>query len=347
MTIAGVCAATALAAAAASALGTPPQDSVRFKSGVELVNVTATVVDDEGRFVSGLEKDDFLVFEEGQRQQVTHFSSERVPVSLGIALDTSGSMTSEKMSAARAAIDRLIFDLLGRDDELFFLEFSATTRLAQGWTKDRRAISRAVAGVSPNGGTALYDAVADAIPVARRGTNIKKALLIISDGNDTSSRTTIRDLRNQIRESEVMVYALGVDGTFTAASRARPRTQRPPPFPVPSPIPPIPGRRPGRIPIPGFPQIAGGGGGWPSRGGERVNADALREITDDSGGRTEIVRGFGGLDEATARIADELSKQYYLGYTSTGNRDGQWHSIRVEVKGRRLNVRARRGYIAS
>jgi VWFA-related protein len=78
-----------------------------------------------------------------------------------------------------------------------------------------------------------------------------------------------------------------------------------------------------------------------------VNPDALRQITDDTGGRTEIVRGFGDLDNATARIADELSKQYYLGYVSTGKKDGRWHAIRVDVKDRRLSVRARRGYVAS
>lgn len=343
--IAGACMSMALAAAATSTLGIAPQDAVRFKSGVELVNVTATVTDDGGRFVSGLQKDDFRIFEEDQPQEVTQFSSERLPVSLGIALDTSGSMTPEKMSAARGAIDRLVFDLLGADDELFFMEFSGESRLAQGWTSDRRAISRAVAGVRPDGGTALYDAVADAIPIARRGKNIKKALLIISDGNDTSSRTVVADLRDQIRESEVMVYALGVDGNAAPTFRAPPRAPRlPPPFPVPPPM--IPGRPPGRFPVPGFPQIVGRSP-VPVRGGERVNADALRRITDDSGGRTEIVRGFGDLDAATARIADELSKQYYLGYTSTGKRDGRWHAIRVEVKNPRLIVRARRGYIAS
>jgi VWFA-related protein len=80
---------------------------------------------------------------------------------------------------------------------------------------------------------------------------------------------------------------------------------------------------------------------------ERVNADALRAITDDTGGRTEIVHGFKDLDDATARIADELSKQYYLGYANTNAKDGRWHSIRVEVKDRRMTVRARKGYVAS
>ena len=80
---------------------------------------------------------------------------------------------------------------------------------------------------------------------------------------------------------------------------------------------------------------------------DRVNADALRQITDDTGGRTEIIRDFRDLDNATARIADELSKQYFLGYVSPAEQDGRWHAIRVEVNDRRLTVRARRGYIAS
>jgi hypothetical protein len=80
---------------------------------------------------------------------------------------------------------------------------------------------------------------------------------------------------------------------------------------------------------------------------DRVNVAALRDMTDDSGGRTEIVRSIRDLDPATAGIADELSKQYYLGYPSTGKRDGRWHSIRVEAKNGAYRVRARRGYVAS
>ena len=331
------------AAAGAGSLTAQSQEGFRFKSGVELINVTATVTEGDGRFVSGLRKEDFTVLEDGERQEVTHFSSERAPVSLGIALDTSGSMTPDKMSSARSAIDRFVYDLLGPDDELFFMEFANRPQLRQGWTKDRRAISRAVAGVEPSGGTAMYDAVESAVPIVDRGTNRKKALLVISDGNDTNSSIPVGELRQLIRESEALVYALGVDGTARTVTR-----NVPPPIQLPFPVPfPVPGRRP----QPRFPPIGGGTGGgggtWSRNSGERVNADALREITDDTGGRTEIVRGFGDLDGATARIADELSKQYYLGYTSPGKKDGRWHTIRVDVKDRRYTVRARRGYVAS
>ena len=340
-TIAGILAVVTLAAQEQSSVGSQSgagsQGDASFQSGVEVINVTATVTDGEGRFVSGLRREDFRVYEDGELQEITHFNNDRSPVSLGIALDTSGSMTSDKMSAARAAIDRFVYDLLKSDDELFFLQFANRPRVVQEWTTDRRAISRAVARVLPAGGTALYDAIAEAIPVAAIGQHPKKALLVISDGNDTNSRIGVGELRSVIRESEVLVYALGVDGSLST-TRSTPTIQLPPPFPF-----PIPRRGPQRR----FPPI---GGNTPNRArttAERVNADALRQITDDTGGRTEVVRGFGDLEGATARLADELSKQYSLGYASPGKRDGRWHEIRVEARDRRLAVRARRGYIAS
>ena len=203
----------------------PAGDDARFRSGVDLVNVTATVTDELGRFVPGLTERDFRVFEDGEAQSITNFSNQRVPVSLGILLDTSGSMTAEKMSSARRAIDRMVFDLLGPSDEFFFMHFASVPDLHQGWTSNRAAISRALAGASASGGTAMYDAIARALPIAADGRNQKKAILVISDGNDTNSQTTPGQLRALIRESEVMVYALGVDGT-TATTFTPPRPRR-------------------------------------------------------------------------------------------------------------------------
>lgn len=335
---------------------TQSREGFRFRSAVELVNVTATVADRSGRFVSGLRQDDFRVFEDEELQTVTHFSNERVPVSLGVALDTSGSMAGDKIVSARSALDRFLYDLLDRDDEVFLYRIADPPELLQGWTTDRRVLSAALRGIRPYGGTAMYDAVADAVPMAQRGQRRKKAVLIISDGNDTSSRTSLRELRSIVRDTEVLVYAIGIDGAAEQSfgGFGGPR------FPgggggIPFPI-PIPGRRgpPGSQPWPTPPpRNPGGGGGqggpptWGRSTSDRVNAGALREITDDSGGRTEIVRDTRDLDPATANIADELSKQYYLGYSSTRPKDGRWHTIRVEVKGQSYTVRARRGYMAS
>jgi VWFA-related protein len=343
----------AVMAAAVTVVGAQSQDEAfRFKSGVELVNVTATVSDDSGHFVSGLTKDDFTVFEDGEAQEIAQFSNERVPVSLGILLDTSGSMTPEKMASARNAIDRFIYDLLGKDDELFFMQFASVPDLLQGWTYDRRLISRAAGQVTAAGGTAMYDAIAQALPIAADGRNQKKAILVISDGNDTNSRTSVSQLRSMIRESEVMVYALGVDGSDTSTTYTpQPRQPSGPRFPIP--LPRGRGRFPGgRFPYApqiapqiGFPPI---GGTWGRSGNEHVNENALRSITDDTGGRTEIVRSFTDLGAATQHLADELSMQYYIGYNNGGKKDGKWHAIRVDVRNNRhLTVRARKGYVAS
>jgi Ca-activated chloride channel family protein len=325
------------------------QEGFRFRSGVDLVNVNATVTDRTGRFVAGLRQSDFTVYDDGVRQEITHFSNERVPVSLGIAIDTSGSMAGERMAAAREALDRLLLDLLQPEDEVFVIRFSATPQLVQPWTTDHRETSRRIGRISPAGGTALYDAVADAIPLVQTGQHRKKALLIISDGNDTSSRTSTRELTRLIRESEVLVYAIGIDGDTGTTVVRRPQ-QRPPIVRPPLPIPfPVPGRgqprspQPPWIPQPGTGGGAGGGGG----SSDRVNVPALRGITDDSGGRTEIIYSSRDLDPATASIADELSRQYYLGYTSPGHRDNRWHTIDVEVSNPSYRVRARRGYVAT
>jgi hypothetical protein len=101
-------------------------------------------------------------------------------------------------------------------------------------------------------------------------------------------------------------------------------------------------------PGPGLPPIGGGsGGGGPFLIEEPVNEAALRTLTDDSGGRTEIIRSARDLSPATTSIADELSRQYYLAYQSSAPRDGKWHDIRVEVRKGTYHVRARRGFVAS
>jgi VWFA-related protein len=347
--------ATALGLLAAS-IEAQDASSFKFRSGVELINVTATVSDADGRFVPNLTQDDFLVYEDDQRVDVAHFSAERVPVSLGIALDTSGSMAGEKMNAARGAIARFVNELLDRNDELFLYRFSNYPVLVQGWTRDRRDVLDPLGRLTPNGATAMYDAVAKAIPLAQAGQNLKKALVVISDGNDTSSGTTIRDLKEQIRQSEVLVYAVGIDSAGEQAARRTPIAPPRIPIPIPLPFPGLPrggsgggGRFPPSTPQPPIGGGGGTGGGTWQGGllGDRVNVSALRDMTDDSGGRTEIIRSPRDLDPATAGIADELSKQYYLGYQAPGKKDGRWHAIRVEVKTRGYRVRARRGYIAS
>lgn len=308
------------------------QDGFRFRSTTELIDVTATVTDRDGRFVRGLSRDDFEVREDGVPQRITHFSRERVPVSLGIVLDVSGSMNGEKLRAAERAIDRFLAEVLEGDDEVFLLAFSDQADVVSNWTRDRTRVLFALGRVRAQGGTALHDAVAEALPIAKSGRNRKKAVVVISDGHDTDSRTDAESLRRLIRESEVLVYAIGIDGGSSGGSRGRsapwtgqPRTPLPFPFPTPR-------------QWPGTPPPASGSDT------DRVNAGVLRDITDDSGGFTEVVRSSADLGPATRRIAAELSQQYSLGYVPPRAPDGRWHPIDVFVQGYR--VRARRGYVA-
>ena len=313
-----------------------------FRTAVDLISVTTTVTDHTGRFVAGLRLEDFELYENGKLQTITQFDADRVPVSLGIALDTSGSMQGEKMTAARSALGRFVYDLLGREDEMFLYRFDSRPDLVQGWTENRAALMLGVNGVRPSGGTAMYDTVAEAVPMAATGSRPKKALVIISDGNDTNSSTRLADVQQVIRESEVLVYAIGIDGSdvgrYTTGAQV-PQVQLPLPgrptiqLPFPRRAPPPPPSQP-------YPRSSHGGAG------DAANAMALHAMTDDSGGRTEIISSPADLGPATAGIADELSRQYVLAYVSNLPKDGRWHTIEVRVKRGGPIVRARRGYIA-
>ena len=149
--------------------GAQSQEGFRFRSGVEFVNVTATVTDGNGRFVSGLRQEDFTSTRTGRSRTSRISAAIAYPVSLGIALDASGSMTPGEAGRPRAAIERLIFKLLDEDDELFFVEFATRAEVTQGWTTDRQLISDALKRVDPVGGTALYDAVAERFRLPRKG----------------------------------------------------------------------------------------------------------------------------------------------------------------------------------
>ena len=236
-------------------------------------------------------------------------------------------------------------------DEFFLYRFSANADLVQDWTDDRDRLMSSLGRIHPNGGTAMYDAVAEAVPMAQGGKNRKKAVVIISDGNDTSSRVGVGEVKQLVRETEVLVYAVGhrrPGRSRRSSGRRRRSSSRACRFRFRSPA-AAAAAGACRLPQPQYPPAGGGGGGVFNRGGagDRVNVMALREMTDDSGGRTEIVRDPRDLDPAVLSIADELSQQYYIGYPSPGFKDGRWHTIRVEVRDPSLKVRARKGYVAT
>jgi VWFA-related protein len=322
---------------------------VPFRSGIELIHVSATVSDGEGRFVRGLRREDFAVYEDERRQIVTHFSSERVPISLGIIIDTSGSMAGERIRAAQDALDRFVdSNVFAQEDEAFLYRFNDRPALVLGWTTDGALLRRALGQIVAEGMTALYDAVAQAARLVATGRHSKKALVVLSDGRDTSSGTKRRDLKKTIVESDALLYAIGLECGRGSDWRSslRPQLQRRGPIPIPIPFPP--GGRggwgvpPQPFPTPQRPRSRTWNGGC----SDAVDRGALRDMTDDSGGRTEVVRSPNDLEVVTAGIADELRQQYSLGYISDGRKDGRWHAIRVEVRNTHYQIRSRRGYLA-
>ncbi|HEU4390658.1 MAG TPA: VWA domain-containing protein [Blastocatellia bacterium] len=183
--------------------------SGNLKLGTRLVNVTVTVTDAVGKSVDGLSKEQFEVFDNDVRQEIAHFSDEDSPVSLGIVYDVSASMKS-LIEESLAALKRFV-ETSHPDDEFFLVSFNNRVIIAEDFTTGDRLIER-LAPVGPRGTTALFDATTVAIEKLKHGRYPKKALLIISDGEDNTSRTTYNQLRERVRESDVVIYAIGLAG---------------------------------------------------------------------------------------------------------------------------------------
>src|SRR3954470_106547 len=292
-----VCVVALVVSVAVSFFATSSAQTPLFRTRTDAVTVAVTVTDSVGRIITGLTKDDFEVFEDGNREEITQFTDARVPVSLGVVLDSSDSMRGEGIADARDAVDRFVGELLDGDDEAFVATFNHIPRSMTAWRKPPATLVNTLAATRASGGTAIYDALVAFAPLFEQRSNIRAAMVMISDGADTASDRTLQQARDVLRRSDAFVYAIAID-----APDARPST--------------------------------------------RVSPEALREITGPSGGYTEIVRTPAALGPATARIADELNKQYTFGYISSRPPDNTWRNIRVHVTHGDYLARSRRAYFA-
>ena len=188
-------------------LQNPPKDD-KVTLGTDIVNVTISVTDSYGRFVTGLGKDHFEVFDDKVKQQIAHFTDEDAPVSLGIVYDVSGSM-KERIGRSMKALRRFI-DTSHNDDDFFLIAFNDRAKLIQDFTVSGDNVLGHLMFVNPHGSTALYDAAYLAVEKVQQGRHSKKALLIISDGQDNNSRYTYKELRNRVKEADVQIYAIGI-----------------------------------------------------------------------------------------------------------------------------------------
>lgn len=201
----------AVVAAAVLATAVTPLAAWQFKAGIETVAVTVTVVDEQGRLVPGLTRDDFEVFEDGAPQRITHFTNERVPVSLGVLLDASDSMRGRAIVDARAALDRFVGELLEPGDEAFVAAFNHLPKLLAPWTRPPSTLSGRLGDLRPTGGTAIYDALAESAPLFERRAHVRAAMVVISDGADTASDRSLQEARDAVRRTDCFVYAIAMD----------------------------------------------------------------------------------------------------------------------------------------
>lgn len=197
-----------IAVATASAL-----KSQTLTVDVPVVLVNTTVSDLKGRLVAGLERQNFRLWEDDVEQKLEYFSLEDMPVSVGLVFDATGSM-AEKLSAARNAAIGFLKTSNPRD-EYFLIEFSDQPKLVQDFTTDVSKLQKRIFSTSAQGLTPLFDAVHLGLEKVTGGRNTKKALLIITDGEDNRSRYTFADIREYAREHDAQIYAIGlVDSTI-------------------------------------------------------------------------------------------------------------------------------------
>lgn len=210
----------AIAATAQTPTPTPPPDEDPNRPTVlrtDLVTLTLTVTDLYGRYVSGLTKNAFSIQDNGQEQEITYFSDSDAPVSVGVLFDVSGSMSGDKIAKARSALKRFVASS-HPSDEYFLIAFNSRAQLVMDRTRDGEALLEKLTLVQPRSNTALYDAVYLGLERVTRGSHQKRALLIISDGQDNASRYNFGEVRRLMKESDVVTYAVGIIDAGDAGS---------------------------------------------------------------------------------------------------------------------------------
>jgi len=300
----------------------PPQGS---QTGQELIlpsrqlrdqpgyaQVTVTVTDPRGRYLTGLRKDDFRLYMDGKQRPIEFFRQDlNTPVSVGILVDTSGSMTT-KLRQARTAIAEFVRDLNDRDD-IFLLAFSSKPFLLQPFTTNHSLVMRRVFILRAYGQTALFDAIVQGLRYVQHGLYDKKALLVITDGMDNSSRAALALVIQEARRFGVLVYSIGIGNPYAGPTSS---------FAI-------------------GPFVVGPGGS------ERVDAKTLRTLSEETGAKTYLIRQVGDgatLKAACRHISIELREQYTLGFVAPRSEVAAYRSLRVDVPGRPgVSVRVRKG----
>jgi len=180
----------------------------KFNVDTTLVLIPANVTDPSNRFVLGLQKQDFHLFEDGVEQAIGHFSGEDTPLSIGLVFDASGSMDDKLRTSIEAAVQFL--KTMNSQDEAFLVEFSDHANLVSSFTDRIEEVQVKLNAVKPGGLTAMLDGVHIALDQMKKAKNPRKAILIVSDGGDNNSRYSRSEIESLVREADVQIYAMGV-----------------------------------------------------------------------------------------------------------------------------------------
>jgi Ca-activated chloride channel homolog len=290
---------------------TIPSRELREQPGYGQVQVTVT--DPNGTYVTGLQKQDFNLYLDGKQSPIEFFRQDtNTPVSVGILVDTSGSMTP-KIPQARLAISEFLRDLNDRDD-VFLFAFSAHPFLLQPFTMNHELVMRRLALLHAYGQTALFDVIMQGLMMVQHGRYDKKALLVVTDGMDNASAQTMNDVVEQARRQGVLVYSIGIGDPNPSAGIS----------------------------------FAIGPFSLPSIGdAERVDATTLHTLSSESGAKTYIIHEVGDgeqLRRACESISLELREQYTIGFVAPDAAAGGYRSVRVDVPDKPDSaVRVRKG----
>ena len=320
-----------------------------MKMDTTLVTIPASVTDRDGRFVPFLTKRDFQIFEDGVQQEIEHLESVSSPFHLVLLLDTSASTLFRHEDIQQAAAE--FAEQLRRDDKVMVASFDEDIEVWCDFTNSREEIRRAIYRTRRGGNTKLYDAVDVMVKDALDKVQGRKAIIVFSDGVDTTSRySTYNRSLAMIEESGALGYSIyyntEADNPSGPVINGRNPGGQPPIM-----TPPWPGRR--RWPWNPFITFQRPGQ-WPGRvprGGSRDDyargQKYMQELADRSGGRSYTADSLSNLSYAFKQIAEELRHQYAIGYYPTNpKRDGSFRQIKVRVNETGLIVRARDGYRA-
>ncbi len=186
----------------------PNQRELNIVVNTTLVVIPVTVTDPSNRFVLGLEKDDFTLLEDNVEQKIEHFSGEDAPLSVGMIVDTSGSM-DVKMDTSFHAVSAFLKTMTSQD-EAFLIQVGDKAEVLQGFTSDMSQIQDKVSSLKAGGLTALLDGVQLGVQEMKKAKNARKALIVVSDGGDNNSRYTPQDIKNIVRQADTQIFAFGV-----------------------------------------------------------------------------------------------------------------------------------------